>query len=118
MTHHYKPYHWEDREYGDNYYEFGEGEGRLICERWNTLRWRSSGSVVAAAEEDDLKEIILRERLHEKRNMETSLKILLTISSYFHTKYKNTHETVCILSGWVLDLWCCIDLGTSKYGRK
>ena len=54
---------------------------------------------VAAAEEDDLKEIILRERLHEKRNMETSLKILLTISSYFHTKYKNTHETVCILSG-------------------
>ena len=54
---------------------------------------------VAAAAEDDLKEIILRERLHEKRNMETSLKILLTISSYFHTKYKNTHETVCILSG-------------------
>ena len=53
----------------------------------------------AAAEEDDLKEIILRERLHEKRDMETSLKILLTISSYFHTKYKNTHETVCILSG-------------------
>ena len=55
--------------------------------------------VVAAAEEDDLKEIISKERLHEKRNMETSLKILLTISSYFHTKYKNTHETVCILSG-------------------
>ena len=54
---------------------------------------------VAAAEEDDLKEIILRERLHEKRNIETSLKILLTISSYFHTKYKNTHETVYILSG-------------------
>ena len=53
----------------------------------------------AAAEEDDLKEIILRERLHEKRNIETSLKILLTISSYFHTKYKNTHETMCILSG-------------------
>ena len=53
----------------------------------------------AAAEEDDLKEIILRERLHEKRDMETSLKILLTISSYFHTKYKNTHETMCILSG-------------------
>ncbi len=55
--------------------------------------------VVAAAEEDDLKEIILRERLHEKRDIETSLKILLTISSYFHTKYKNTHETMCILSG-------------------
>ena len=53
----------------------------------------------AAAEEDDLKEIILRERLHEKRDIETSLKILLTISSYFHTKYKNTHETMCILSG-------------------
>ena len=55
--------------------------------------------VVAAAEEDDLKEIISKERLHEKRNMETSLKILLTISPYFETKYKNTHETVCILSG-------------------
>ena len=54
---------------------------------------------VAAAEEDDLKEIILRERLHEKRDIETSLKILLTISSYFETKYKNTHVTVCILSG-------------------
>ena len=53
----------------------------------------------AAAEEDDLKEIILRERLHEKRDIETSLKILLTISPYFETKYKNTHETVCILSG-------------------
>lgn len=55
--------------------------------------------VVEAVAEDDLKKIILRERLHEKRDMETSLKILLTISSYFHTKYKNTHETVCILSG-------------------
>ena len=54
---------------------------------------------VEVAAEDDLKEIILRERLHEKRNIETSLKILLTISSYFETKYKNTHETVCILSG-------------------
>ena len=54
---------------------------------------------VAAAEEDDLKEIILRERLHEKRNMETSLKILLTISSHFCIESKNTHETVCILSG-------------------
>ena len=54
---------------------------------------------VEVAAEDDLKEIILRERLHEKRNMETSLKILLTISPYFETKYKNTHETVCILSG-------------------
>mgnify|MGYP000054636580 CR=1 FL=1 len=53
----------------------------------------------AAAEEDDLKEIILRERLHEKRNMETSLKILLTISSHFCIESKNTHETVCILSG-------------------
>ena len=31
----------------------------------------------AAAEEDDLKEIILRERLHEKRNMETSLRTCL-----------------------------------------
>ena len=56
-------------------------------------------AVEVAAEEDDLKEIILRERLHEKRDIETSLKILLTISSYFETKYKNTHETVCILSG-------------------
>ena len=54
---------------------------------------------VAAAEEDDLKEIILRERLHEKRNMETSLKILLTISLHFCIESKNTHETVCILSG-------------------
>ena len=54
---------------------------------------------VAEAEEDDLKEIILRERLHEKRNMETSLKILLTISSHFCIESKNTHETVCILSG-------------------
>ena len=54
---------------------------------------------VAAAEEDDLKEIILRERLHEKRNIETSLKILLTISSHFCIENKNTHETVCILSG-------------------
>jgi hypothetical protein len=32
MTHHYKPYHWEDREYGDNYYEFGEGEGRVVID--------------------------------------------------------------------------------------
>ena len=55
--------------------------------------------VAAAAAEDDLKEIILRERLHEKRNMETSLKILLTISSHFCIESKNTHETVCILSG-------------------
>ena len=54
---------------------------------------------VAEAEEDDLKEIILRERLHEKRDMETSLKILLTISSHFCIESKNTHETVCILSG-------------------
>ncbi len=57
---------------------------------------------------DDLKEIISKERLHEKRNIETSLKILFIILSYFRTKYKYTHETVCILSGWVVDLWCCI----------
>ena len=69
----------------------------------------------AAAEEDDLKEIILRERLHEKRDIETSLKILLTISLYFETKYKNTHEIVCILSGIVLDLWCGILLELSKH---
>ena len=55
--------------------------------------------VVEAVAEDDLKKIILRERLHEKRNIETSLKILLTISSLFRTEDKNTHEIVCILSG-------------------
>ena len=43
--------------------------------------------VVAAAEEDDLKEIISKERLHEKRDMETSLKILLLLH---HTLKQNT----------------------------
>mgnify|MGYP000894903266 FL=1 len=50
---------------------------------------------VAAAEEDDLKEIILRERLHEKRNIETSLKILLLLH---HTLKQNTkiHTRRCV----------------------
>ena len=49
----------------------------------------------AAAEEDDLKEIILRERLHEKRDMETSLKILLLLH---HTLKQNTkiHTRRCV----------------------
>ena len=49
----------------------------------------------AAAEEDDLKEIILRERLHEKRDMETSLKILLLLH---HTLKQNTkiHTRPCV----------------------
>ena len=52
-------------------------------------------AVEVAAEEDDLKEIILRERLHEKRNMETSLKILLLLH---HTLKQNTkiHTRPCV----------------------
>ena len=52
-------------------------------------------AVEVAAEEDDLKEIILRERLHEKRDMETSLKILLLLH---HTLKQNTkiHTRRCV----------------------
>ena len=52
-------------------------------------------AVEVAAEEDDLKEIILRERLHEKRDMETSLKILLLLH---HTLKQNTkiHTRSCV----------------------
>ena len=50
---------------------------------------------VEVAAEDDLKEIILRERLHEKRDMETSLKILLL---FHHTLKQNTkiHTRRCV----------------------
>ena len=51
--------------------------------------------VVEAVAEDDLKKIILRERLHEKRDMETSLKILLLLH---HTLKQNTkiHTRSCV----------------------
>ena len=51
--------------------------------------------VVEVVAEDDLKEIILRERLHEKRDMETSLKILLLLH---HTLKQNTkiHTRRCV----------------------
>mgnify|MGYP007073627917 FL=1 len=65
---------------------------------------------VVGSEKDDLKGIISRECLREKRDIGIWVTILFTISSHFCTKYKNTHKTVCILSGWVLDLCCGIFL--------
>jgi hypothetical protein len=58
----------------------------------------------AAAEEDDLKEIILRERLHEKRDIETSLKFCLL---FHHTFTQNTkiHTRPCVF--WVDEFWIC-----------